>query len=158
MGAGRSHSHRGVRRRHEHIRRSGFESVWREAVADADAEDAGVASGDHIDVGVTDDDGFFRIRVRFAEKRLDAEWIGFFSMEAIAAVDLKEKFRKPERFADGTRRIHRLVAEHSQLARLAAISARREMVQSIDHMVVDIGVIEFVFAIISEEEIDGFGD
>src|SRR5438270_6078875 len=98
----------------------------REAVAHADAKDAGIAGGHHVDVGVTDDHGFFRIRVCFAEQRLDAQWVGLFGMETIAAVNLEEKFRKPERFADGTRRMNRLVAKDSQFARTASVIANRE--------------------------------
>src|SRR3954454_18885475 len=80
-----------ISRIHQHVRRGTLERMWREPIADTNAEDSGVAGGDHVNVRISDDGGFSCVNTGFAEQRLDAERVRFFGVKAIAAVDLKEK-------------------------------------------------------------------
>src|SRR3954470_20926962 len=57
----------------QHVRRGTLERMWREPVADTNAEDSGVAGGDHVDIGVADDSGLSCMDAGFPEQRLDAE-------------------------------------------------------------------------------------
>src|SRR5574341_1874720 len=45
---------------HQHVGRGGFERMGGEAVGDAAGPEAGVAAGEHVDVGVADDHGVVR--------------------------------------------------------------------------------------------------
>src|SRR6266850_191656 len=85
----------------KNVRRRCFKSVRGEAVADAHAEDARVAGGDHVDVGIADDHRFFRTHVGFAKQCFDAERVRLLGVKAVAAVHLKEKFGEAKSLADG---------------------------------------------------------
>src|SRR3954470_20492757 len=80
-----------ARRIHQHVRRGTLEGMWREPIAHANAEDSGVAGGDHVNIRVANDGGLSCVDTGFAEQRLDAERVRLFGMEAVTAVDLKEK-------------------------------------------------------------------
>src|SRR5882724_8800657 len=54
--------------------------------------------------------------------------------------------------------MHGLIAKHGQLAGGSAISAGSQLSKRIDHVLVDISVIEFMLAIVGQKKIDGFGN
>src|SRR4051812_43379054 len=86
-----------TRRIHQHVWRGTLERMWGEPVADTNAEDSRAARGDHVDVRVADDNSFSRVDAGFAEQSLDAEWVWFLGVKAVAAIDLEEKLREAER-------------------------------------------------------------
>src|SRR3954451_22192881 len=94
----------------------------------------------------------------FAEQSLDAERVKLLGVEAVGTVDLKEEFGEAERFANRTRRMHRLVAEHRHFARFVAVPRSGELLQRIDHVLVNVSVVELVFAIVREKKLDRFGN
>ena len=102
---------------YQNIRRSLPQRMRREAVTHAHGPEAGVTSGFNVDVRVTDDCGFFRTYSTFFEQLARAFGIGFLGRKTVAAINLCEERAQSQRFNDGTRRDHRLIREHGQLAR-----------------------------------------
>src|SRR5207237_10282792 len=100
----------------EDIRGGGLRSVGREAVIHAAAPYAGIAGGEHVNVGIADKQSLFRGTAIFIQQSLRAQWIGLLCREAVTAVDLQEKICQAERLCNLPRRIHRLVAEDGELA------------------------------------------
>ena len=90
----------------EVVRRDVLERVGLKAEGAANAAGAAVASGEDIDVGVADHDGFGGgddapgDRAGFSDEGLKALRVGLFRVEAVTAVVLEEEARKIEMGAD----------------------------------------------------------
>lgn len=86
----------------EVVRWSVDEGVGLEAEGAANAVSAAAAGGEDVGVGVADHDGFgWRDRdtgdgAGFGDENLEAVWVGFFCVEAITTVVLKEEAREAE--------------------------------------------------------------
>jgi hypothetical protein len=95
------------------------EGVRLEAEGAADAACAAVAGGEDVDVGVADHDGFGGSDgtacdgAGFGDEALDAVGVGFFGMEAVAAIVLKEEGCEAEVVADVAGGFDGLVGEDS---------------------------------------------
>src|SRR4051812_11552136 len=77
---------------YQHVRRDGLERVRRESVRQPDRVHAGIARGEHIDLGIADHDGLLGADAILFEQRARALRVGLLGVEAVAAVDLREEF------------------------------------------------------------------
>jgi hypothetical protein len=133
------------------VGRSFAKSVRSEAVGDAAGGDAGVASGEHVDGGVSDHESVSGLGVGLAKNGLDAHGVGLLGVEAVAAVNANEKISEPEFPDDGARGIDGLIREHGHFP-LSAI--RLNVLERRANAIVDGGVIEFVGTVVSEEVVE----
>src|SRR5579859_5421607 len=132
------------------VRRGRFEGVRSESVGHAAAPDAGIAGGEHINIRIADDDGFFRSAAAFAAQSIYAQRVGLFGGEAVSAVNLKEEITQAKRLHDLAGRVHRLVAEHGEPAR-RSVEIGRELLQGGQNSVVYQGMIQLVLAVVKQK-------
>ena len=137
-----------------HIGRSFAQGVGGEAVGYAAGPEAGVASGDDVDGGVADHEGFVGTVFCFLQNGLGALRIGLLGGEAVSAVDVGEEFGESEGIDDGTRGADRFVGEDGHLAGEAVGAADRGE-HGLD-AIVSVGVVEFVDAVVGEEVLERF--
>src|SRR5437879_3861727 len=65
-----------------YVSRVSRQCLRRKAVGDATRPYACVASGEHVDIGVADDDGFFGRNSGFSQQSVDSQRIGFLGLKA----------------------------------------------------------------------------
>ena len=141
----------------EYVCRGGGQSVWGEAIGNADGVEAGVSAGFNVDVGVADDDSLMRADADFFEQFKGAFGIGFFGREAIAAVDLREEWSEAEGFDDGAGGNYGFVGEHGHFSR-SAVGGAMDGGEGVVNAVVDGGVVEFVFAVVGEKKLQSLAN
>ena len=138
----------------------GGEGVGRQAEGAADRTRATVAGGENVNVGVTHHEGLSGCN-RFAcdsaglsDESEKPVGVGLLGVEAVAAVVLEEKAVEAEVSADVARGVDGLVGEdrHQDIGMGCA-----DGFEGCDNASVDIGVIEFVDAVVVEKEGQGIG-
>src|SRR5579859_763801 len=134
----------------QHVRRSRLQGVGSESVGYTAAPDAGIAGGEHVNIRIADDDGFFRRAAAFTAQSVYAQRVGLLGGEAVSAVDLKEEITQSERLHDLPRRVHGLVAKHGEPARRSVIEGC-ELLQSGQNPVIDQSVIQLVLAVVKQK-------
>src|SRR5262249_52308818 len=87
----------------------------------------------------------------FTKELTHAKRIGLLRLEAIAAVDLEEKFIHPKGIDDRAGRSNGLVTQDGHLPRKGVSGA--ELAQRIDYAIVDVCRIQLVLAIVVEKEL-----
>jgi hypothetical protein len=136
------------------------EGVRLEAEGAADAARAAVTCGEDVNVGVADHDGSCGVDgdvgdgSGFGHKGLEAVRVGLFCVEAVAAVVLEEEAREVEVSADVARGADRFVGEdgHENFGVVGADGS-----QCFEDAWVEVGIVEFVDAVVVEKECDRLG-
>jgi len=142
------------------IGRGVFEGVRLEAEGAADAAGATVSCGEDIDVGIADHDGLGGSDGAscecggFGDEGFEAVGVRFFGVETVAAVVLEEEARETEVGTDVAGGMDGFVGEdgHEDLRICAA-----DNFEGFEDARIDVGVVEFVDAIVVEEECECIG-
>jgi hypothetical protein len=142
------------------IRHGVDKGVGLEAEGAAHAAGSTVAGGEYVDVSVANHHGFRRGDYAavegggFSNETLEAVRIGFFGVEAVAAIVLEEETRKAKVGADITGRVDRFISEngHKDVGMCGADGFER-----LEDARVDVGVIELMNSVIVEEKRKCFG-
>src|SRR2546423_155896 len=128
------------------------EGVRSEAVLYSHAVDSCVAGRQHINVRVADDHRLAGLHTGLLQQRLHSDGIGLLSVEAVAAIDLKEVAAQAKGFHNRAGWHNRLIAQHCHLDRLSVAAWVQEIERFLDSSV-NISVIELVFAIVEQKEL-----
>ena len=88
-------------------------------------------------------------------KRKQPLGIGFFGCETVAAINVQKVGGESQRLADGLRWTHRLICEdcHGARRHIKLIVYLVQRLERLKHAFVRIGVVQFVLAIVVEEEL-----
>ena len=136
------------------------QGVGGEAEGAADGAGSAVAGGEDVDVGVADHDGFgggdgdAGEGGGFVDEGAEAVGVGLLGVEAVAAVVLKEEGSEAEGGADVAGWVDGLVGEDGHGERWLGGA---DGLESFDGPGVDEGEVEFVDAVVVEEEGESFG-
>ena len=138
----------------------GGQSVGGEAEGAADGARSTVAGGEDVDVGVADHDGFgggdgdAGEGGGFVDEGADAVGVRLLGVEAVASVVLKEEWSEAEGGADVAGGVYGFVGEDGHGERWLGGA---DGLEGFDGSGVDEGEVEFVDAVVVEEEGESFG-
>src|SRR5712692_8085792 len=129
----------------------------RKPIGHSAAPNTGIAGGEHVNIGIADNDGFFRAAAALFPQSVHTLRVRLFGRKAVSPVNLEEKIAQAQRLDDPPRWVHRLVAEHRQPQRQAVLM-RRNLLQERQNSVVYMRVIERVLAVVEQKVFQTTGE